>query len=159
MNKLIKTIGAISLFLFVSACATKRSQQEVASDFWAAMMANDIAKARSFAKTGTMNNVTPKDNTNVEKVEIRHAREENGLTYVPTTIIGKENGKPQNLSFDTVLDKEDGEWKVDFDKTTTSILGFSMENVMEGMGKAMGKAMQGMGDAVGKGLKDVPAAP
>lgn len=159
MNKIMNTIGAISLLLLVTACAAKKSQQEIASDFWAAMMANDIAKAKSYAKSDSMNNVTPKDNAQVEKVEIRGMREENGLTYVPTTITGTENGKPQRISFDTVLAKEDGDWKVDFNKTSSSMLGFSIDEVMEGMGKAMGEAMKGVGEAVDKGLKEEPAAP
>jgi len=159
MNKIFNPIWALIVLLLVSACATQKSQQEIASDFWAAMMANDIAKAQTYAKQGTMTNVTPKENANVQKVEIRHAREENGLTFVPTTIIGTENGKPQRRTFDTVLAKEDGEWKVDFDKTTTSILGISMEKVVEGMGKAMGDAMQGVGGAVGKGLQGTPSKP
>jgi hypothetical protein len=162
MNKVMAIFWAIG-FLIISACAAQKSQQEIASDFWAAMMADDIAKARTFAKQGSMDNVTPKESAKMEKVEIRHAREENGLTYVPTTMIGMENGKPKRLTFDTIMEKEGGEWKVDFDKTSTSIIGVSMDAAMDGMGKAMGKAMgeamQGVGEAVNKGLQKNPLAP
>lgn len=143
-----------SLILFVGACAgdLHPSQQEVARDFWTAMEAKDLAKAKTYAKKGTMDNVSPNNDAKMDKVEIRPSKVENGLTVVPTTVTSTQNGEQKTTSFNTVLEQEDGEWKIDFEKTSTSIMGFSMQDMMEGMGKAMGDAMKGVGEAVGKGL-------
>jgi hypothetical protein len=143
-----------SLISLISACAgvPHPSQQEVARDFWTAMEAKDLAKAKTYAKKGTMDNVSPSNDAIMDKVEIKPSKVENGLTVVPTTVTATQNGEQKTTSFNTVLEQEDGEWKVDFEKTSTSIMGFSMQDMMEGMGKAMGEAMKGVGEAVGKGL-------
>ncbi len=152
-KNLDKTI-VFSLILFLSACAggPHLSQQEVARDFWTAMEAKDLAKAQTYAKKGTMDSVSPNNDAKIDKVEIKPSKVENGLTVVPTTVTATENGEQKTTAFNTVLEQEDGEWKVDFEKTTTSIMGFSMQDMMEGVGKAMGEAMKGVGEAVGKGL-------
>jgi hypothetical protein len=137
----------------IYGCADKHlSQMDVARDFWTAMAANDIAKAKTYAIKGTMDGITPNQDATVDKIDLRKPHEENGQTFVPTTVTGANNGEQKTMSFNTVLAKEDGDWKVDFTKTTTAMMGVSMQEVMEGMGKAMGDAMKGMGEAVGKGL-------
>lgn len=145
--------------LLIAACATSLSKQDVARDFWTAMAAKDIAKAKTFASAGSLDGVSPNnenDNT-IDKVDLRPAKESDGLTVVPTIVTSMENGQEKTLSFDTVMIKENGEWKVDFEKTTNSMLGFSMKDMMEGMGKAMGEAMgnamKGLGEGIGKGLE------
>jgi hypothetical protein len=156
MVKFAKFYGIIGLCLLLSACGEKHlSEQEVALDFWSAMAAKDLAKAKTYAKSGTMDDVTANNDSNVDKIDIKPALEKNGVTVVPTTVIATENGEQKTRAFDTVLEQEGGEWKVNFETTTTSMMGFSMQQMMEGMGKAMGEAMKGVGEAVGKGLSGV----
>ena len=155
MSKYLFKAVFLCVFLILTACAgggPHLSQQEVARDFWTAMETKDLAKAKTYAKKGTMDSVSPNNDAKIDKVEIKPSKVENGLTVVPTTVTATENGEQKTTSFNTVLEQEDGEWKVDFEKTTTSIMGFSMQDMMEGMGKAMGEAMKGVGEAVGKGL-------
>lgn len=141
------------LILILNACAGPQlSQQEVARDFWSAMVSKDLDKAKTYAKSGTMDGVTPNNDSAMDKIDLKPATVKNGLTVVPTTVTATENGHEKTLSFDTVMDQENGEWKVDFEKTTTSMMGFSMQEMMEGMGKAMGEALKSVGEAVGKGL-------
>jgi hypothetical protein len=153
MVKPLQFFNVAALCILLSACANNQpSQQEVALDFWSAMAAKDLAKAKTYAKPGTMDGVTANIDSNVDKIDIKPAVEKNGVTVVPTTVIATENGEQKSRAFDTVLEQEGGEWKVNFEKTTTSMMGFSMQQMMEGMGKAMGEAMKGVGEAVGKGL-------
>ncbi len=161
MVKLVKFYGVIGLCILLAACGGKHlSEQEVALDFWSAMAAKDLNKAKTYAKKGTMDSVTPNDDSTMDKIDIKPSKVVNGLTVVPTTVTATQNGEQKTTSFNTVLEQEDGEWKVDFEKTTTSIMGFSMQDMMEGMGKAMGDAMKGVGEAIGKGLGgEQPANP
>ncbi|MBK8816409.1 MAG: hypothetical protein IPN42_13315 [Methylococcaceae bacterium] len=156
MFKNLDKVIVFSFILVLSACAggPHPTQQEVARDFWTAMETNDLAKAKTYAKKGTMDSVSPNNDAKMDKVEIKPSKVENGLNVVPTTVTATQNGEQKTTSFNTVLEQEDGEWKVDFEKTSTSIMGFSMQDMMEGMGKAMGDAMKGVGEAVGKGLSD-----
>lgn len=153
MVKFVKFYGVIGLCIVLTACGGKHlSEQEVARDFWSAMAAKDLAKAKTFAKTGTMEGVSPNEGSAMDKIDLKPSKVENGLTVVPTTVTATENGEQKTTSFNTVLEQEDGEWKVDFEKTMTAMMGFSMQDMMEGMGKTMGDAMKGVGEAIGKGL-------
>ncbi len=153
MSKSTANFIRITLCLILAGCAGPQlSQQEVARDFWSAMAAKDLEKAKTYAKKGTMDGVTPNDDSSMDKIGLKAATKKNGVTVIPTTVTATENGHEKSISFDTVLDQENGEWKVDFEKTTTSMLGFSMQDMMEGMGKSMGEAMKGVGEAIGKGL-------
>ena len=149
----IKFFSVAALCILLSACASNQpSQQEVARDFWTAMAIKDLAKAKTYAKSGTMDGVTSNNDSTVEKIDIKPAMEKNGVTVVPTTVTATENGEQKTRTFDTIMDKENGEWKVDFEKTSVSMLGFSMSEMIQGVGKAMGEVMKGVGEAVGKGL-------
>ena len=153
MLKFLDTAIVVSLCLILGACASSNlSQQEVARDFWTAMAVKDFAKAKTYAKKGTMDGITSKNDSRLDKIDLKPVIEKNGLTVVPTTITANESGQDKAVSFNTVLERENGEWKVDFEKTTTSMMGFSMQEMMEGMGKTMGEAMKGVGEAVGNGL-------
>jgi hypothetical protein len=154
-----KRIFPIVLALLAASCANTMSQEDVAREFWNAMAAKDIAKAKTFAKPGTMEGVSANEGPGVETIEFKPVKMESGQALVPTVLTGIKDGQRQILSFDTVLEEDAGAWKVDFDKTTTSMLGFSMQEMMESMGKAMGEAMKGMGEAVGKGLGDAAQPP
>lgn len=156
MQALKKILGFVIPLLIVAGCAgNTMKQQEVAREFWSAMSAKDIAKAKTFAVAGTMEGVSASDDSGIDEVNLKPSRIENGQALVPTVLTGMKDGKRQTLSFNTVLVQAGDSWKVDFDKTTNSMLGFSMQEVMEGMGKAMGEAMQGVGAAVGKSLQGI----
>jgi hypothetical protein len=159
MYVLFTRIYPIVLSLLVVGCTNTMSQEDVAREFWNAMAAKDIAKAKTFAKPGTMEGVSANEGPGVETIDLKPAKMEGGQALVPTVITGLKDGQRQTLSFNTVLEEEAGTWKVDFDKTMTSMLGFSMQDMMEGMGKAMGEAMKGMGEAIGKGLGGDNAQP
>ena len=153
MIKVVKFYGIVGLCVLLSACGGKHlSEQEVARDFWTAMAIKDLAKAKTYAKSGTMDGVTSNNDSTVEKIDIKPAMEKNGVTVVPTTVTATENGEQKTRTFDTIMDKENGEWKVDFEKTSVSMLGFSMSEMIQCVGKAMGEVMNGVGEAVGKGL-------
>ncbi len=112
MVKLLKFFSVAALCILLSACAINQpSQQEVALDFWTAMAAKDLAKAKTYAKSGTMDGVTSNNDSNVEKIDIKPVMEKNGVTVVPTTVTATENGEQKTHAFDTVLEQEDGAWK------------------------------------------------
>ncbi len=140
MNKLVSATG-IAIALVVTGCASSGAQQDVAQQFWDAMKSQDIKTAQSFAKTGTMNGVTVNKNAAVETISLQEARLENNKALVPTQLVGSRDGKREQVSFTTVLEQEDGTWKVNFDETMSSMLGLASPGVMGTTGKAQGEGM------------------
>lgn len=152
MQTSLRKISFIVLPLLVAACANTQAQQnvtapqEVAREFWSAMVSKDIAKAKTFAKSDTRDSMEANEEPEIEKINLQPSKRENGqLVVVPTVMIRTKDGKQQTLSFKTVLVEEIGEWKVDFDKTTDSMRGFSEPDGTEGSGEAGGN--NGSGDS------------
>jgi hypothetical protein len=157
LNKLL----AASLCIIISACAsTPLSQQEVARDFWTAMAIKDLAKAKTYAKPGSMEDIsaTSTDNT-IDKIDLKPPIEQSGMSVVPTTVNAVENGEAKSTAFNTVLEQVDGEWKVNFDKTMASMMGFSMQDMVEGKDEAMKGAVEAVGKDLGGGQGEAVSAP
>lgn len=129
MQASYRRIYPIVISVFVAACANSMAQQnvmapqDVAREFWSAMISTNIPKAKTFAKSDTRDHVNVGDDTEIEKINIQPSKRENGQTVVPTIMTGIKDGRQKTLSFNTVLVEEAGAWKVDFDKTTVSIHG------------------------------------
>ncbi|MGR8933360.1 MAG: hypothetical protein ACU837_03090 [Gammaproteobacteria bacterium] len=123
----LKTIILIALLPFLAACANTMAQprivapQDVAREFWTAMVSKNIAKAKTFAKADTRDEVGANDETAIEKINLQPSKKKDGRIIVPTLMLGIKDGRRQTLSFDTVLIQEIGEWKVDFVKTSASM--------------------------------------
>ncbi len=149
---MLDRIMITALALGLGACASTPGEEQVARQFWDAMAAGDMERAKTYAKPGTMDGVTASEGPKVERIDLQGVKTDGGSTVVPTRIVGTKDGKREELSFDTVLERDNGVWKVDFDKTLESMLGFSLKGTMEAMGKAMGEALEGVGKAVGEGL-------
>lgn len=127
MQKSIRKISFAVLSLFVAACANTMAQQgantpqEVAREFWSAMVSKDIAKAKAFTKSSTRDIVGAGGGPEIEKINLQPSKKEHGQMLVPTVMSGTREGSEHTLSFDTVLVEEIGEWKVDFEKTAESM--------------------------------------
>jgi hypothetical protein len=139
MNKIFSATG-IALSLALAACAGSGAQQDIARQFWDAMKAQDITSAQSFAKTGSMSGVSANKSAVVETINLQDATTEGSKAVVPTQLIGSRDGKREQLSFNTVLEQEDGSWKVNFDETMSSMMGLPAQGTM---GKPIGRGMGG----------------
>lgn len=111
------------MILGLAGCASRATQMEVARDFWTAMMANDLDKARTFVKTDNINDIDIYDAFAVEKIDLKAQRDPNEKSAIPTTLIVNEAGKQKAVQFKTILEEEDGGWKVNFDKTSADMQG------------------------------------
>lgn len=147
---LIMSAGACS-FLF-------DDPRDTAEDFWLASQKGDVERARELVlPSGSAEIKEPGENgTGIGKFSLGDAEVDGDEAKVPTTLYGL-GGNDMEIAFSTVLAKEDGEWLVDLDRTTSemtrALFGTTLEEMAEGMGRAVGEAMGNVVEGVAEGLQ------
>lgn len=155
--------SAILIVFFLVSCTNINNPSKVANNFWNALSSKNLEKAKEYAVAGTMDDTNISEEAEMKIISIaKQARVEDDLAYLPTTIEIINNNESKKYEFDTVLAKENNLWKVDFDKTQTSMIGFSvkqfeksLKEVGKEMGEAMGEAMKEMGKAMGEAMEEM----
>lgn len=128
----------------------------VARGFWDALEAGDIETAKTFATTSSASSLQMTENMQDKDISVTLGEivDEEGTTFVETTVATRNEETEMDIPMKTVLVQENDEWKVDVDQTMMSLFGGAMAEMMKGMGEAMGEAMQGMGEEVGKAMQE-----
>lgn len=157
-----KYILLTALLLFVS-CTYSDNPHNAAERFWNAVSENNPEKAEEYSAKGTMDNTSLINNADVKIIEIadKHSLEKEDA-YVPTKVEIVKEGQTRKYEFNTVVVRENEEWKVDFNRTQIEMIGYSikqfeesLKNVGRDMGKAIGEAMKEMGKAMGEAMEDM----
>ena len=138
--------------LFLGCGGGEDASVKVAKSFWQAMEERDIDKARSFATEATAATLTLNNDEENKEVDIifGEAKIEDGQSHVPTTMKTTEKGQSITVPMETVLVKEEGEWRVDVNLTMMSLFGGAMGAMMD----TMKDGMEEMGKAMAEGMKD-----
>lgn len=127
------------------------SQLAVAKGFWDAMNADDIQTARSYAtkKSGAGLQLKERDTAGSGKVSFGDVKIEDNRTVIETIIQASEGETALEFPIETILVKEDGQWKVDFDQTLMSMFGGAVGEMIEGLKKGF----EEMGKSITEGLQ------
>jgi hypothetical protein len=145
----------LPLFFLLAAggCGAAGGPESVAENFWAAIMAGDKEEARKYAAKDSVAELElePKQPGEERDIEFGKAVESNNQVSIPTTMITTTNGQEQRVPLNTVLVKQDGDWKVDWNQTMASMLGGMMGEMMKGMSEAM----EGMAEEMGKSFEEM----
>ncbi len=156
--KLTKVV-VLNLFLALLLTACSESEQsttpgQVAADFWQAMEMGDRARAEQLAVPGSLDGSTMNfeaEGNHIESITFAEAMASADMAAVPTTMTGEFNARPVKFSFDTRLVPIDGVWKVDFNTTSTGMMGAMLKEAMNTFGEVMaegvGQAMTELGTA------------
>lgn len=154
------------LLLFAGGCdAAPGSAESVARDFWAAMMDGDKAAAQRHATQNSIAELElePAQAGERRAVEFGSAEEVNGQVSIPTTLITRREGAPEErVPLHTILVREAEAWKVDWNQTLASMLGGMMGEMMRTMTEAMKGAAEEMGksfEQMGKSFEEAMQAP
>lgn len=157
----MKTLLLGSVLLFVAACGRSQGEPaDVAAEFWRAAQTGDIESARAYTVESEGTKLSGESTAQIESFALGETTYENDNALVTTTIEGMQ-GAPGVVEFSTVLVDYEGEWKVDLAATANhmmkSILGVSIDEMVEQMGQAiaegMGTAMQGIAEGLGEGMQ------
>jgi len=142
--KLTKVV-VLNLFLALLLSACGESEQsaepgEVAADFWRAMEMGDRARAEQLAVPGSLEGSSMNfeaEGNRIDSTAFTEAMASSDMAAVPTTMTGEFNNRPVKFSFDTRLVPVDGSWKVDFNTTSTGMMGSMLKEAMNTFGDVM----------------------
>ena len=129
---------------------TKNLPESVAKAFWQAVRASDIEKAQSFAMPGHLKDMTFKGEM-MKSLSLSKPEIIGNTAVVPTELVtAKDGGKEDTHIFNTMLALIDGQWRVDYNKTMVSLVGFDPNELLQGMKEGL----EGMGEAMGEAMKE-----
>ncbi len=130
------------------------SQLAVAKGFWDAMNAKDIQAARSFVTKGSADKlqIKDKDTTASCKVTFGNIKIEDNKTTIDTTMQTNDGTTEFQVQMQTILVKEEGQWKVDAEQTMMSMFGGAMGEMMKGLGKALEEGFKKGFEEMGKSM-------
>lgn len=130
------------------------SQLAVAKGFWDAMNAKDIQAARSFVTKGSAGklHIKEEDTTAGCKVDFGDIKIEDNKTTIETTMQTNDGTTEFQVQMQTILVKEEGQWKVDAEQTMMSMFGGAMGEMMKGLGKALEEGFKKGFEEMGKSM-------
>lgn len=132
------------------------SQMAVAKGFWDAMNAKDIQAARSFVTKGSADKLHIKEEDAAAncKVDFGDIKIEDNKTTIETTMQTYDGATEFQVQMQTILIKEDGQWKVDAEQTMMSMFGGAMGEMMKGLGKALEEGFKKGFEEMGKSMAE-----
>ncbi len=156
----MQRIANLFFYLVFAAVLTSCGQQTnspagIAEQFWDAVQANDVEKARSLAVAGTMDNVRlDETDDGPGKKEFGDAEIADDTASVPTHFTGID----YDLNFATVLEREGGQWRVDYNATVNSMIAASLKLMGEAISDAMKEGTEEVGKALSEGARELGKA-
>jgi hypothetical protein len=154
----------VLIMLFAAGGCGFGGPESTAKSFWKAMIDGDQDRARKLAtrqSAGTLE-LEPAERGEERSVKFGKAVETDGQVSVPTTLVTRSSGKEEAIELNTILVREDGDWKVDWHQTMGSMLGGIMGEMMKGMGDAMeemGREMERSFKEMGKAFEEAMKEP
>jgi hypothetical protein len=152
----------LTAVLFITGCAGGDDPRAIADAFWTASKEGDVERAKTYVAEGSTAKIQNPDESgsSVGEFTLGESAIDGDRATVETTVTSAGT-QEMELSFQTVLVRQEGAWKVDLDQTTgemmKSLFGGSMGDFAEKMGQAMGEAlgegMKAMGEGMAQGLK------
>jgi hypothetical protein len=135
------------------------SPDEVARDFWDASVDGDFDLAAEYVTEASRHVLErAEDAPEVEEVALGEIVIDGDRANVHTTLSAMMNDRPIEVEFNTMLEKEDGEWRVNLTATSgqmiSKIMGGAAGEIMSQFGQAMGEQMRGIMEGMMKGLAE-----
>jgi len=113
--------GILSLLFLLSGCQTVSTPEQVTEEFWEAMADDDLDAARKYATRDTQYLVSTQPALEDATVKTGTALIDVSNAKVATFMTLKQTESNDALSFDTVLLKENNQWKVDYQQTLNNL--------------------------------------
>ncbi|MCC7212852.1 MAG: hypothetical protein E3K40_01240 [Candidatus Brocadia sp.] len=135
-----------------SGCRVDKPPQEVAQCFWEAMKVQDIENGRGYATTSTRILIDP-SNEQFKDAAVTFGKIiiDGDLATIDTTVRLPKHGTETTLPIQTILKKEDGEWRVDYAETKKTIMeDDSFSEIAKNLQELGGKLSERMDEALGE---------
>jgi hypothetical protein len=135
----------LSLLFLLSGCQAVSTPEHVTTEFWQAMVDGDIDDARKYATRDTQYLVNRQQNLEDATVKTEKALINGSNATVATLMTIEKAGNNNVLSFDTVLLKENNQWKVDYQQTLNNFSILPLGDIF--------KSLRVLGDTFNKELR------
>ncbi len=136
-------MGLLSLLL-LSGCQVALTPEQVTTEFWEAMAQGNLESARKYATQETQHLVTKQQNLEDATVKTGAILIDGSNATVATVMTLKNPENTKDLSFDTVLLKENDLWKVDYQRTLNNLSNLPFGDIF--------KSLQAIGETINKEL-------
>ncbi len=137
--------GLLSLLLLLSGCQAVLTPEQVTTEFWEAMVEGNLDSARKYATQETQQLVTKQQNMEDATLKTGVILIDGSNATVSTIITLKKPESNKVLSFDTVLLKENDQWKVDYHRTLNNLSNLPFGDIF--------KSLRGIGETINKELE------
>jgi len=137
--------GLLSLLFLLSGCQAVSTPEQVATEFWQAMAGSDLDSARKYATRETQYLVNREQTLEDATVKTGTALIGGSNATVATLMTLKKTGSNDVLSFDTVLLKENDQWKVDYQQTLNNLSILPLGDIF--------RSLRALGETFNKELK------
>ncbi|MGS2723357.1 hypothetical protein ACVBEJ_06395 [Porticoccus sp. GXU_MW_L64] len=142
--------GLLLAVLLLAACADNASPQAVSQQFWQAVAAGNIDAAKALATKSSMESISISGKRRIESLHIGEVSldESEQSSLVATAFESVKGNSRITLTFDTVLEQQQGQWRVNFNRTTQSMLGSSFQQLQGALADTISEAGDAIGEAV-----------
>ncbi|PPK70743.1 uncharacterized protein DUF4878 [Methylobacter tundripaludum] len=137
--------GLLTLLLLLSGCQAALTPEQVATAFWVAMAEGNLDSAREYATQETRHLVTKQQNLEEATVKTGAILIDGSNATVATVMTLKKPENNKELSFDTVLSKENDLWKVDYQRTLNNLSNLPFGDIF--------KSLRAIGETINKELE------
>jgi len=137
--------GLLSLLFLLCGCQTVSTPEQVTTAFWQAMADNDLDSAKKYATRETQYLVNRQQTLEDATVKTEAALINGSNATVATLMTLKKPESNDVLSFDTVLLKENNQWKVDYQQTLNNLSILPLGDIF--------RSLRALGETFNKELK------
>jgi hypothetical protein len=137
--------GLLSLLFLLSGCQAVLTPEQVTTEFWEAMVEGNLDSARKYATQETQQLVTKQQNMEDATLKTGVVLIDGSNATVSTIITLKKPEGNKVLSFDTVLLKENDQWKIDYHRTLNNLSNLPFGDIF--------KSLREIGETINKELE------
>ena len=152
-------ICLVSLAVTVmSGCRMDKTPQEVAQCFWNAMKVHDIENVRKHTTTSA-HTLLDSSHEQFKDADVTFGKIviDGDITTIDTTLRLPKHGTETSVQFQTVLKKENGEWKVDYAQTKETIKeDQSFSDISKSLEELSDKLTEHMNETLGEIKQKMP---
>lgn len=151
-----RMVSLAGLGLFMGCWLGADSPREIAEHFWQASQDGDMELARTYVSSESSATLKSPDEGGMplESYSIGEEEIDGDRATVETSMTATMGSQELDIDFHTYLVREDGEWKVDLDRTTGDIVRVAFGVTMEQMGDVVGEAMKGAMEGLAEGMRE-----
>lgn len=157
---------ALSCCLLLFGCSPSEPPEAVVSTFWAATLTGNEPVIETLVVPGSFvaaNFDAARHHEIFDSVVLGETRRDGDRAAVATSLQGTFFGLPGEVRFNTVLVIYEGEWRVDYQATTSEMIGTLLGDSVDEVGQAMERNIkvldESMSEHIKKDLRKPPPPP